>query len=371
MPFLTEANRLQGIELSLIRRIMQAAPPDAINLALGELGFPLPEFLRGKALELLRTETPVYTPNAGIPLLREAIAKLHPDYTASSVCVCNGVEEALFVSMLALLNPGDCIAIPDPDYPAYSAIAKMLECKVIRLPFESDLSSVDWELWAKLLTADVKALVFSHPSNPAGHVFSEEEAERLAKLCAELGIVMIVDGIYDRLVFTGAVPKFYGQSAGLFVLGGMSKSHCMSGWRIGWTLAPPELAEAVVKARQYVSTCSNWLSQQLAMYALSDEGLAASREVLDQLKARRELALTRLKPWREKVMAPPAGPYLMLRTPDDDLQVCQHLAAKGVICVPGRAFGSVSQGWLRINIAVPPAKLETALEIVINELYLH
>lgn len=371
VPSLTEARRLRGIELSLIRRIMQAAPPGAINLALGELGFPLPSSLRSKALELLQTETPVYTPNAGIPELREAVAKLHPGCASSSVCVCNGVEEALFVSMLALLDPGDSVAIPDPDYPAYSAIAKMLDCSVIRLPFESDLSSVDWKLWDRLLTTEVKALVFSHPSNPAGHFFTEAEADRLAGLCSERGITLIVDGIYDRLVFAGKVPEFSGRLSNLFLLGGLSKSHCLSGWRIGWIVAPPELAEAVVKTRQYVSTCSNWLSQHLAVYALAEEGLAASQDVLEQLKSCRELALNRLKPWRKEVLAPAAGPYLMLRTRGDDLQICEDLAAQGVICVPGRAFGERARGWIRLNIAVAPNKLESALELVINELYLH
>ncbi len=371
MPCLSEARRLRGIELSLIRQIMQAAPPHAINLALGELGFPLPNALRSKALKLLETETPVYTPNAGIPQLREAIAKLHPGCELTSVCVCNGVEEALFVSMLALLDPGDIVAIPDPDYPAYSAIAKILDCNIIRLPFESDISSVDWELWTRLLTANVKALVFSHPSNPAGHIFSEEEVDRLAGLCTERGITLIVDGIYESLTFEGAVPTFYGRAPGLFVLGGLSKSHCMSGWRLGWSVTPPELAAAVVKARQYVSTCSHWLSQQLAVYALSEEGSAAYDEVLEQLVACRELVLTMLKRWREDVLAPAAGPYLMLRTRDDDLQICKDLAAKGVICVPGQAFGDRARGWIRINIAVPSNQLEPALELVIDELYLH
>lgn len=371
MPYLSEARRLQGLELSLIRQIIQTAPPGAINLALGELGFPLPEILRQKALKLLREATPVYTPNAGIPELREAIANLYPGCDPESVCVCNGVEEAIFVSMLTLLDPGDKVAIPDPDYPAYPAIAKILDCEVIRLPFADDLLSVDWNVWESLLKSGVKALILSHPSNPCGHIFSAEEVERLVNICEASGITLIVDEIYGSLAFEGSVPSFYGHTRNLFVLGGLSKSHCMSGWRIGWTVSPPELASAVIKARQYVSTCSNWLSQHLAVFALSESGSVAAVDVLEQLKTSRKLALRMLEPYRKDLLVPTATPYLMLRVKGDDLQLCRNLASKGVICVPGRAFGAASQGWIRLNIAVPPNKLETALRTIINELYLY
>ena len=371
MPRLNEARRLRGLELSQIRQVIQAAPPDAINLALGELGFPLPGSLRHHALKLLQTATPVYTPNAGLPRLRESITRQYPGSDPGNICVCNGVEEALFVSLLSLLDPGDTVAIPDPDYPAYASIVKILECNVLRLPYESNLSSVDWDLWASLLDKDVKTLVLSHPGNPAGHIFDRDELERLAEFCNRHGITLLVDEIYYRLAFEGMPPSFNGKVEHLFQLGGLSKSHCMSGWRVGWVLSPPELAAAVVKARQYVSTCSNWLSQQLAVFALSEEGLAASREVLEQLKACRDLALNKLEPWTQKFFSASATPYLMMMCPPDALSISRSLAARGVICVPGNAFGRVAAGWLRINIAVALDKLETALDRIIDELYLH
>ncbi|MBW6514010.1 MAG: pyridoxal phosphate-dependent aminotransferase [Candidatus Syntrophosphaera sp.] len=368
---MTESRRLQPIELSLIRRVLHSAPPGAINLALGELGFPLPEILRQKALDLLAQGTLVYTPNAGIPELRAAIAAIYPGCDPDSVCVCNGVEEAVFVTLLAILDPGDRVAIPDPDYPAYSAICKMLEANVIRLPFESNLLSVDWHKWEQLLADGVKTLVFSHPSNPCGHVFTEQEARRLAGLCSQHGIVLVVDEIYSRLFFNAPPPGFHGRMEPSFILGGLSKSHCMSGWRLGWIVAPPGFSAAVIKARQYVSTCSNWLSQHLAAYALSDDGGRAADEVMGQLQASRDLALEKLSPWLDRVLVPSATPYLLLRVEGDDLRTASYLARKGVICVPGSAFGEVSRGWLRINYAVDKQQLTTALDIIHDELYLH
>ncbi len=371
MENLTEARRLRGIELSLIRKVLQSAPPEAINLALGELGFPLPEILRHKALELLQTSTPVYTPNAGIAELRDAVAARYPGAVADSVCICNGAEEAIFITLLSLIDPGDTVAIPDPDYPAYSSICNILEAKVIRLPYESDLLSVDWDRWEVLLAGGVKALIFSHPSNPCGHVFSAEEVERLSTICSENGVAMVLDGIYDTLCFSEPPPSFCCRSKSLFMIGGLSKSHCMSGWRLGWVVSPPSLAASVIKARQYVSTCSNWLSQHLGSFALTPTGMQSAKTALGLLKDSRRFALQRMGHSLERVLVPPASPFLMLKVDGDDLKYSQKLAGKGVICVPGRAFGEVSRGWLRINIGVPQEKLSPALDIICDELSLY
>jgi aspartate/methionine/tyrosine aminotransferase len=371
VPLPSEAQRLRGIELSLIRKVTQAAPPGAINLALGELGFPLPQILREEALRLLQTATPVYTPNAGLSELRSAIAALYPGSDPEDICVCNGAEEALFVSLLSILDTGDAVAIPDPDYPAYAAICALLEAKVVRLPYLESLQAADLDEWERLIAGGVEVLVLSHPSNPAGHVFSEADARRLACLCEEYEVTLVVDEIYRELFFCDPLPSFHGHLENLILLGGVSKSHCMSGWRLGWALVPPTLSAAVVKARQYVSTCSNWLSQQLAIYALSPLGGAAAEEVLDQLKTCRAQALERLGHFGGRLLAPPATPYLMLKVDADDLDICARLAKKGVVCVPGSAFGKVSRGWLRLNYAVPNTKLATGLDIICDELHFH
>ena len=366
-----EAKRLHSVQISLIRQILQCAPSDAINLALGELQFPLPNLLREKSLEILQKGTPRYTPNAGMPELRETIANLYPNTKPENVCVCNGVEEAIFVSLLSILNPGDKIAIPDPEYTAYSAIANILGAKVIRLPYESDLLSINWESWEKILAQNVKMLIFSHPSNPCGHIFTKEEAERLITICNLNKITMVVDEVYSRLVFKNYMPEYFREAESIFLLDGLSKSHCMSGWRIGWVISPPELSASVIKAKQYVSTCSNWLSQKLAVYALSAEGMKAVDEVLAQLNECRFLVVDKFQNLADKVLIPDATCYMMLKVEGDDLVIAQELANKGVVTVPGQAFGEVSKGWLRINYAVPIDKLEPALDTIINELYLH
>jgi len=368
---LIEAKRLHSVELSLIRQITQFASFDAINLALGELQFPLPNILRLKAREILQDGTPRYTPNAGMPELQDAIANLYPFAKPNNVCICNGVEEAIFVTLLSTLNPGDTIAIPDPEYPAYSAIANILETNILRLPYESNLVSINWDTWDSILAQNVKMLIFSHPSNPTGHIFTKDDAERLINICNKYKITLVVDEVYSRLVFGGFLPQFFSEAESMFLLDGLSKSHCMSGWRIGWVISPSELSASVIKTRQYVSTCSNWLAQKLAIYALSSEGMKAVDEVFSQLKECRALVQEKFQDFKDKVLIPDATCYFMLKVEGNDLIIAQELAEKGVVTVPGQAFGDVSKDWLRINYAIPKDKLETALDTIINELYIH
>ena len=236
---------------------------------------------------------------------------------------------------------------------------------MIRLPYESDLLSVNWEGWEKILAQNVKMLIFSHPSNPCGHIFTKEEAERLITICNLNKITMVVDEVYSRLVFKNYMPEYFREAESIFLLDGLSKSHCMSGWRIGWVISFRTFCFSD-KARQYVSTCSNWLSQKLAVFALSEEGMKAVDEVLAQLNECRFLVLNKFQNLADKVLIPDATCYMMLKVDGDDLVIAQELANKGVVTVPGQAFGEVSKGWLRINYAVPKDKLEPALDTIIK-----
>lgn len=375
MPSLTEALRLGSIELSLIRQIMNLAPPDAINLALGELGFPMPEFLRQQAIQLLRDADPVYTPNAGLSETRAAIAEhYYPGSSLERICVTNGAEEAIFITLFALINPGDKVAIPDPDYTAYPAICQMLEAKIVRLPFMDDFHSIDWDLWERLLSAGVKALVLSNPSNPSGFTLDEFSAQKLAEICDRHSVAIIVDEIYSKLYFDKHHVSLYKHMPNIFTINGLSKSHCLSGWRLGWVFAPLEMMPSIIKAKQYISTCSNWLSQKLAGFALSPQGMLAVDSILERLTHNRQIALDHLLSHIDEpdmINVPIATPYLMIKHPKDDLAVAAALAEKGVLTVPGRAFGDSGSNWLRINYAIDKALLEKALRIVTDELYIH
>jgi len=371
---LTEASRWQGVEISLMRSVMAKAPANAVNLALGELGYPLPQSLRDHAMELLASGTPVYTPNAGIPELRESIASTYGGATnPGCVCVCNGAQEALFLSLFSIIETGDKVAVPDPDYSAYCSILSILGANIIRLPLKRQLKSIDWDRWRNLLQDGVKVILLSSPNNPCGYYLKETDTNALASICADFGITVAIDEIYKGLCFAGTPASLTGKVEKLFIINGLSKSHCMTGWRLGWVVAPEPLVATLTKAKQYVSTCSGWLSQQLAVFALGKIGRNAADKVFLQLLNSRGAALTILGSACPSscLHVPDATPYLMLRCDDNDLHVAEKLAAKGVIVAPGSAFGKLSAGMIRINYGVEVGMLEKGLKVIVDELYPH
>lgn len=346
---------------------MQAAPEGAINLALGELGFPMPQALKEAATRLLMDGNPCYTPNAGLPETREAIANTYSEISPNQICVCNGAEEALYISLAALINSDDLIAIPDPDYTAYPSLCSMFGANVCRLPFLKAFIGIDWDRWENILKSGVKAVLLSSPSNPSGFTFSEQDAQSFGDLCNRYGVMVIVDEIYASLYFRKAPISLQSYVKRLIRIGGLSKSHCLSGWRIGWIIAPEEIMPSMIKAKQYISTCSHWLSQKLTVAAISDPAITASiRQLLtanhDYIES---LLQHKLPSFAINAHIPDASPYIMLKTHNpDDLHIAEQLANAGVITVPGRAFGESGKGWIRLNIGVEISLLKRSIEIL-------
>ncbi len=350
----TEPKRLVGIEISLLRQLMAKSPPDAINLALGELGFSFPEILANHARDLLIAPKPAYTANAGLIELRQRIAR---DYGtgANCVCVCNGAEEALYIAMQALIEPGDIVAIPDPDYPAYPALAGLASAEVIRLPFEPDFCNIEWDIWRCKLKG-VKALLMSSPSNPSGYCISREDSVRLAEITRQTGTVLIVDEIYREVYCEQPELPDWNQFDRLIRIGGVSKSHLMSGWRIGWIQAPESFINSAIKLKQYISTCPPWLSQKLALYALD------CPEVPEDVRTQMRENHTYLKHAfaSHQIHLPQASPYALLKV-TDGLKQAEEYLRQGVITVPGIAFGNSTKEYVRINFAVERELLRRAL----------
>ncbi len=370
---LTEAVRFEGIELSLMRRIIAAAPKGATNLALGELSYELPVNLKEEAQRLLDEHTPRYTPNAGLLELREQIAALYEDAILEQAIVTNGAQEALFLSLFSLINPGDTVAVLEPDYPAYTSILKLLGAQIVRIPMNRDLRSVDWERHWEFLEKEAKAFILSSPNNPSGFFLKDEDADCLEAICSNSNLAVIVDETYRGLCFAGSPATLSGRVENLFTIGSLSKTHCMSGFRLGWVVVPENFSATLTKAKQYVSTCTPSLDQRLAVFALGPGGKAATDQIFIQLLQSRGAALAFLKAnWpADTLHIPDATPYIMLRCDRDDVELAEQLASMKVIVTPGSAFGANTAQMLRINYAIDAEELIPALEIITNELYPH
>lgn len=373
----TNAARINQVKVSLLRQIMGIAPVGAVNMALGELGYEMSLVLREYAAELILRQTPRYTPNAGLPELSEAIAIYHGmHYPVEGVCVTNGAEEALYAALMAFLDPGDKIALIEPSYPAYSTIIGICEAQIVSLPYESDLLTIDWDRWETALASGVKVLLFSNPSNPLGTYFTPTEVDKLAHLCDKYNVLMIADEIYSELYFEQPPVSFAGKLDNLIIITGVSKSLCMSGWRMGWAIGHPSLIGHITKAHQYISTCAGWLPQKVTTYALHQERLHLMHSIRSQMLLSYNIAYKYILSHHPllHILKPNSTPYMMMQLPsihpeqagvlyNDDLEFCRKAAQNGVILVPGRAFGDNCQGWIRMNFALEKIELERGLSL--------
>jgi aspartate/methionine/tyrosine aminotransferase len=347
------SERVRGLKPSAIRQLFDAAPPDAINLGLGELQFPehpvLQEIIRQEALG----GNFRYTPNAGLPRLREAAAVwsgTEPD----RVCVTNGAEEAAFCALAALIDPGDEVLVADPGYLAYAEIVRLLGGVPVAFPLDpANGFRVDREAFRQAVTSRTGVIAISHPSNPLGVHWPAEDIDWLCEAFPSLP--KVVDEVYAGLFADEPIPGFPGHD-GLIRISGVSKVFGMTGWRIGWTIAEPDATIAITRAHQYVSTCAGALAQRVAARALT-EGAEINADLRRKLSVNRELA----RAFFPVHLPNTAGPFLFVRVGGDDADWCRRALERGVIVTPGSAFGSNGAGWVRVNYGLERDRLGDAL----------
>jgi aspartate/methionine/tyrosine aminotransferase len=361
-----------GLETSLIRKVFDAAPPGALNLGLGQPDLPVPEVVRAAAERALVGGMAPYTPNVGTAALRAGVARMYAQWRArgegvgawleaDGVLVTAGVQEGLYVALAALCEPGAEVLVPDPGFPAYEMIARSVGA--VARPYacgEAEGFGPTLAAVQAALTPKTAAVVFNSPSNPTGALADPRELEALCGLLDEAHIPWVSDEIYDRYTYEGArfvSPSAY-SSRGL-VLGGLSKSANMMGWRLGWIVAPPAQLRPLVSLHQVVCTCASSLTQAAAVAAVEalggGEGAEQMQANLDIFAARRARALRALQELGLRPAASQGAFYLWLdlrerlRAGEDDLRFCLRvLNEQRLILIPGRAFGPQGEGWIRL-----------------------
>ncbi len=350
------AGRLDGVELSLLRRVPARAPEGAVDLGLGEPGLAPPPQLR-PAFDTLGIAPHGYTPNAGLSELRETVAHyLGARSGADSVCVTVGSEEALFASLLAFVDPGDEVLVPDPGYPAYAAVARLAGGLPVsyRLPADKQFAFSLEEIERKV-SARTKAVVVNTPSNPTGGVLSREDLVALAKLARSRDLLLVSDEVYREIYFDERPTSLLDVYPEGVVVGGLSKAAGLTGWRLGWAAGSPELIEAITVVHQYVATCAPAPSQRLALELLRN----LDPEVFDSrrrvYRCRRDLMNELLKIQSCTPALAPQGAYYMLveAAPNgDSLALALDLVERaGLITIPGVAFGAEASRYLRLSFS--------------------
>lgn len=351
------ARRLRGIEKSVIRQVFDRALPGSINLGLGEPDLPTPDVIRREAARVVLEEQNGYTTHAGLPSLREHVAGDYPQLqlTPEQVVITAGSQEALYLALLTIVDEGDEVLIPDPGFVAYPTIVRMAGGipKFYTMPAALDFS-FDAGDFRRQLTPRTKAVVLISPSNPTGRVLSRDELGDMAHALEGSGAYVISDEIYRDIYYTEERPASVSEyhSERVLVIGGLSKSMSMTGWRLGWLCGDAAVLKSALVLHGYTTTCASTVSQKAALAAWTVEAEAARANARETFRARRDYLRELLS--RElglHAVAPEGAFYMMVdvRAHGDSMSVAERFLEQRVITVPGSAFGPEGEGYLRVS----------------------
>lgn len=357
---------LRGIEKSMIRKISDRAKPGSISLGLGEPDLPTPEVIRREAVRVIQEEQSGYTLQAGIIPLRERIAGDYPHMNLSTeqVVVTAGSQEALYLILMTLIEPGDEVLMPNPGFIAYPMITRMAGGNAVTygLPAKNDFA-FDIDDFKRQLSPRTKVVICISPSNPTGRALTEEDLRAMADAVTASGsdAFIISDEIYRELYYTPERPpsisEFYPRT---IVVSGLSKSMRMTGWRIGWLAGEEAVMRAALVLHGYVVTCASSISQKAALAAWTDEAALAREEMRAIFHRRREHLLLLLRnELGLRCVTPEGAFYVMVDVGryGDSLRVAEAGLEQGVVTIPAAAFGSEGEGFLRISYCADEAKL--------------
>jgi aspartate/methionine/tyrosine aminotransferase len=351
------AARLRGIEKSMIRQLFDRARPGSINLGLGEPDLPTPNVIRRAAVRVIEDEQNGYTTHAGLPALRELVAADYPHLQAApdNVIITAGSQEALYLALMTLVDAGDEVLLPDPGFVAYPTIVRMCGGRPVfyRLPAQSEFA-FDVEDFRRRLSPRTKAVVLVSPSNPTGRTFSRADLAAMAGALGDSPAYVISDEIYREIYFGEERPASISEehAARAVIIGGLSKSMSMTGWRMGWMCGAAEVVRSALVLHGYVTTCASTVSQKAALAAWTDEAEAARADARRIFRARRDQLLSLIASELKLPAVTPEGAfYLMLDVSahGSSMEVAERLLAHGVISVPGSAFGAEGEGYLRLS----------------------
>ena len=363
--------RLQGIEKSVIRQVFDRALPGSINLGLGEPDLPTPDVIRRAAAKIIIEEQNGYTQHAGLKTLREKIAASYPhlDQDPERVIVTAGSQEALYLALLALVDEGDEVLLPNPGFVAYPTIVRMAggTARFYRLPRENGFA-FDAEEFRRALSPQTKVVVCISPSNPTGRTLSRDDLIAIADGVREHGAYLISDEIYRELFYTAERPdsasSFYEST---IVISGLSKSMSMTGWRLGWIGGDEAVIKAMLVLHGYVTTCASTVSQKASLVAWSDEAEEARAGFRETFRARRDHLLKLIDSQLGlRAVTPDGAFYTMLDVSEfgPSMKVAESLLEQRVITVPGAAFGSESEGFLRVSFCADHETLAEGVECI-------
>lgn len=363
---LSISNRSNNIPQSLIRKManMAAGLEDVVTFAIGEPDFKTPDNIIEAAVTALRDGETHYTPNAGYTPLREAIRedykKRDLNYGLENIMVTAGAMEALYLSMLAILDLGDEIIISDPHFTNYYGMAVQSGAVPVLVRVREENSFMyDVNELRKAITDKTKVIMVNSPSNPTGGVASAENLKAIAELAIEKDLYVISDEMYKHLIYSDeeyvSIASFPGMIERTIVIDGLSKSHAMTGWRVGYTAGPEPVVAAMTKMQENIISCVTTVSQFAALEAIT--GSQEDRHsMIREYKERRNLVVKLINDMDKISCIEPRGAfYAFINIKNTGLSseefAIRLLKEQHVIVVPGNGFGPGGEGFVRLSYA--------------------
>jgi aspartate/methionine/tyrosine aminotransferase len=378
MRFAERMSRLgteSAFEVLARAKALEREGREIVHLEIGEPDFDTPEHIRDAAKRALDNGATHYGPAAGLPELREAIAKdvsatrqipVDPD----QIVVTPGAKPIMYFVITALVNPGDEVIYPNPGFPIYESVINFVGGTPVPIPLREESGfGFDLDVFERRVSDRTKLIIINSPQNPTGGVLEVDQLQRIAALAAKHRIPVLADEIYKSFLYDGefaSITRFPGLEDLVIILDGFSKAYAMTGWRMGYGVMPRSLAEHVTRLMVNSNSCTASFTQWAGIAALQGDQQPV-HAMVSEFKRRRDLIVDGLNALPGVTCRRPRGAFYVfpnvsaLRRPSAEIAELL-LREAGVAVLGGSAFGEYGEGYLRLSYANSEANLRKALE---------
>lgn len=370
--------QLDKIQVSLIRQFDQAISeiPGVLRLTLGEPDFTTPDHVKEAAKRAIDQDQSYYTGMSGLLTLRQAASnfvkeRYQLDYNPENeILVTIGATEALSATLTAILEEGDKVLLPAPAYPGYEPIVNLVGAEIVEIDTTENGFVLTPEMLEKAILEQgdkLKAVILNYPANPTGITYSREQLEALAAVLRKYEIFVVCDEVYSELTYTGENHVSLGTMLRdqAIIINGLSKSHAMTGWRLGFIFAPANFTAQLIKSHQYLVTAANTMAQHAAVEALT-AGKNDAEPMKKEYIQRRDYIIEKMTKLGFEIIKPDGAFYIFAKIPagynQDSFAFLKDFAhKKAVAFIPGAAFGQYGEGYVRLSYAASMGTIREAM----------
>ena len=360
------------IAISNLVSQMKSEGIDIVSFSMGEPDFTTPANVIDACCDSLRSGNTHYTPSMGIPALRKAVADVTRE-TNGVPCQASNVlitpcKQAIFLTALAYIDPGDEVILADPSWVSYEACIRLAGGVPVYIPTKFEEKFViDPALIEAAITPRTKMIILNTPSNPTGGIIPRDVLKQIADIAIRNGIKVMSDEIYESIIYEGkhtSIASFPGMFENTIIVSGLSKSHAMTGWRLGWAIAPEEDIKAINKLQSHSISCAVSFVQDASVEAITGPQDARDAMVAE-FRKRRDLALDLISEIPGTQCNVPDGAFYIFPKYDADLpsaKLAEILLKEGHVAVtPGSAFGPSGEGFFRLSYATSEEQIREGI----------